>query len=69
MKIEKGLRTAHTTEVNSLFVCFEAGLVIGLDNDSIKIWDTVKGVEVKVYESKNNDDAIIPGLNSIFRAV
>ncbi|MEZ5345445.1 MAG: hypothetical protein R2681_07820 [Pyrinomonadaceae bacterium] len=69
MEMVKGLRTAHAAAVNSLFVCFEAGLVIGLDEDTIKIWDTVKGVELNVYRSENNDDSIVPGLNAIFRAV
>lgn len=69
MNLVKGLRTAHTAAVSSIYVCFEAGIVIDLDDDAIKIWDTVKGVELNVYPSDNNEDAIVPGLNSIFKAV
>ena len=50
----KGLRAAHAGKVNSMFVSFQASVVISVSDDSIRIWDTVNGVEL--YESKGRDD-------------
>ena len=55
--------------VNSVFLNVEAGIVIGLDGDAIRVWDPVRGVELHVYESTDGDDAFVPGLSSIFRTV
>ncbi|NNF00036.1 MAG: hypothetical protein HKN25_13525 [Pyrinomonadaceae bacterium] len=63
------LRSAHMGAVNSVFVNLEAGVVIGLDEDSIRIWDPVKGVELHAYDAKNTDDVIISGMTSMYRFV
>lgn len=50
----KGLKAVHSDRVNSMFVSFEASVVISVSDDSIRIWDTVNGIEL--YETKGRDD-------------
>ena len=64
-----GIKAAHMGRVNSIFVSFKAGIVIGLDDESIRIWDSVKGVELYVADLNNSDDSVIPGLGSIYQTV
>ncbi len=65
----KGLKSAHMGSVNSIFVSLEAGVVIGLEEDSIRVWDTVEGIELHVYNKNDADDSFVPGLSSIYRSV
>jgi hypothetical protein len=53
MNKTKGIRAAHLDKVNSMFVSFEARVVISVTDDSIRIWDTVNGVEL--YEASQED--------------
>ena len=50
----KGLKAAHSEKVNSMFVSMQASVVISVSDDSIRIWDTVNGVEL--YESRGRED-------------
>ena len=68
MDMMNNLKAAHKGSVNSVFVNLEVGVVIGVDEDSIRIWDPVKGTELHVYDA-NDDDSLIPGLNNIYRVV
>ncbi len=52
MTKNKGFKAVHDEKVNSAFVNFEASVVISLSDDSIRIWDTVNGVEL--YQSSEN---------------
>ena len=63
------LKSAHMGSVNSVFVNLEAGVVIGLDEDSIRIWDPVKGVELHAYDAKNTDDVMLSAMSSMYRLV
>ena len=67
MTKKNGLRTAHAESVNSVFVSFDAGVVISVDEDSIRIWDPVNGTEIYQTGMSNEDDSVIPGLGSIYR--
>jgi len=63
------LKVAHKGSVNSVFMNLEAKIVIGIDEDSIRIWDPVKGTELHVYDTNEEEDSLIPGLNNIYRIV
>ena len=67
MKNENGFRSAHANSVNSVFVSFNAGVVISVDDDSIRIWDPVNGVELYQTDMNDSEDSVIPGLGSIYR--
>jgi hypothetical protein len=54
MNKKKGIRAAHLDKVNSMFVSFEASVVISVSEDEIRIWDTVNGVEL--YQSSEEKD-------------
>ena len=54
MNKTKGLKAAHMDRVNSMFVSFEASVVISVSDDEIRIWDTVNGVEL--YQSSDPSD-------------
>lgn len=69
MSRQDQLKSAHMGSVNSVFVNLEAGVVIGLDEDSIRIWDPVKGVEIHVFDTKNGEDQFIPAMSSMYRFV
>ena len=69
MNRQNQLKSAHMGTVNSVFVNLEAGVVIGLDEDSIRIWDPVKGVELHAYDTKNTDDVLLSAMNSMYRVV
>jgi len=64
-----GIRAAHMGRVNSIFLNLEAGVVIGLEEDSIKIWDPVNGVELHVYDAQDSEDVLIPAIGSMSRIV
>lgn len=60
MNKHRGLRAAHSNKVNSMFVSFEASVVISVSDDSIRIWDTVNGVELyEAAEEKQSDRIVI----------
>jgi len=67
MNNKNGLRSAHGNSVNSVFVNFDAGVVISYDEDSIRIWNPVDGIEIYQTEMKDSEDSVIPGLGSIYR--
>jgi len=69
MKQRNQLKSAQMGAVNSVFVNIEAGVVIGLDDDSIRIWDPVKGVELQVFDTKNGEDQILTAVGSMYRFV
>lgn len=69
MSRQNQLKSAHMGTVNSFFVNLDAGVVIGLDDDSIRIWDPVKGVELHAYDAKSTDDVLLSSMNSIYRVV
>jgi len=53
-------------KVNSMFVSFEASVVISVSDDSIRIWDTINGVEL--YEVKGDEgDPIVLNLGPFNR--
>ena len=67
MKSPSGLRLAHRESVNSVFVNFEAGVVISLDENSIRIWDPVNGTELFETDMDDSDNSFIPGLSGNYR--
>ena len=53
-------------KVNSMFVSFEASVVISVSDDSIRIWDTINGVEL--YEVRGGEgDPIVLNLGPFNR--
>ncbi len=62
------IKTAHMGTVNSVFVNLAAGVVIGIDEDSIRIWDPVRGIELHTYDADSTDEVLISALGSMYRA-
>lgn len=67
MNRKNDLKSAHGESVNSMIISFNAGVVISLEDDSIRIWNPVNGIQL--YEScmKDDEDAVIPGFGSFYR--
>ena len=65
MKKDETLTTAHGETVNSVFVNFNAGVVISVDEESIRLWDPVNGTEI--FETGMKEDTVIPGLGHMYR--
>ncbi len=66
MKSKNVFRSAHSESVNSMIVSFNAGVVISFDEDSIRIWNPVDGTQVYQSSVFEDEDAVIPGLGSIY---
>jgi len=62
MNKTKGLKAAHMDRVNSMFVSFEASVVISVSDDEIRIWDTVNGVELYQSSDENDGDRFVVNL-------
>lgn len=67
MNKRKGLKAAHSDKVNSMFVSFEASVVISVSDDSIRIWDTVNGVELYQASDKSETDRFVVNLGPFNR--
>lgn len=67
MNKSKGLKAAHSERVNSMFVSFEASVVISVSDDSIRIWDTVNGVELYEKADELERDRIVLNLGPFNR--
>lgn len=67
MKYKNEFRSAHSGSVNSVIISFNVGVVISVDEDSIRIWNPVDGTQVYQSSVNENEDAVIPGLGSIYR--
>lgn len=63
----KNLRAAHSEKVNSMFVSFEASVVISVSDDTIRIWDTVNGVELYEKADELEQDRIVLNLGPFNR--
>ncbi len=66
MKKPGKIRFAHADSVNSVFIDFDASVVISVDEDSIRLWDPVNGRELFQTGAGDSEDAVIPGLGSIY---
>lgn len=66
MKNPRKMRFAHADSVNSVFIDFDASVVISVDDDSIRLWDPVNGRELFQADAGDSEDAVIPGLGSIY---
>lgn len=67
MNKHKGLKAAHSERVNSMFVSFEASVVISISDDSIRIWDTVNGVELYQTSEVDSGDRFVINLGPFNR--
>ncbi|REJ78805.1 MAG: hypothetical protein DWQ47_05010 [Acidobacteria bacterium] len=63
----KGLKAAHSDKVNSMFVSFEASVVISVSDNSIRIWDTINGVELYEASEGIEGDPIVLNLGPFRR--
>lgn len=63
----KELKAAHSEKVNSMFVSFESSVVISVSDNSIRIWDTVNGVELYENANENELDKIVLNLGPFNR--
>ncbi len=66
MERVNGIKMADMDAVNSVFVSFETAVVISVDNDSIRIWDPVKGLEIYVADIDDSEDSVNTCFSSIF---
>ncbi len=62
------IKAAHMGTVNSVFFNLAAGIVIGMDDDSIRIWDPVLGIELHTYDADSTDEVLLSALGSMYRA-
>lgn len=58
--MSKELITAHDESVNSVFVSLSKGIVISVDEESLRVWDPVNGIEI--YQTDIDEDTVIPEL-------
>jgi hypothetical protein len=61
------MRSAHKDSVNSIFVSFKEGIVISIDENSIRVWDPVTGVDLYETYTSDSEDVVIPGLGLFYR--
>ena len=67
MNTKNDLRSAHGETVNSVYVSFDARIVISVDDDSIRIWNPVSGTELYQTGTDSDEDSVIPGLGMMYR--